>query len=416
MIRRVVQWFRLVAPPPGWIASALVVIVLLECGISLLARMLMAVPIGLEGLPFETQQRWLQEWEEHLVPFYKLRFQLAAGLALIYGVYRSLGFHPLARKEYFKWLQTTPWRPGLPLPLGPVHLVLQDACVVAALCGYLLLRPVPWSLWLVPVALLFGYLATLCVVLWKTGQWWVTAVLAFGLGVVVFPLKPVAVTVFAAVCLYGVALVGLRASLRAYPWENWKAEQERRARERSAKQLGWPYARLMAPTMIPRLSYRDGFLASVLLAWWTVVLLELYVLAYGTASAAPGLIFALWVLPMGALGRLVIYGSGHHPPISLAGRIRTGQWIIPGFDKVFFAPLLAVVAPFVCAAPYLLTIGPTVGALRVALPLMVLVGSSILLNAGPQLDEWRLTGHHRVVPDLANARNSSSGEREFQKL
>ena len=49
-----------------------------------------------------------------------------------------------------------------------------------------------------------------------------------------------------------------------------------------------------------------------------------------------------FVIPLMVVHRLP-YFPGHVPPISLWGRIRTGRLIIPGYDRVFLPPMLALV-------------------------------------------------------------------------
>src|ERR1700722_2302747 len=46
--------------------------------------------------------------------------------AILYGIYRVRHFHPVWRNDYRMWLRLTPWRPGSPLPFGPIQLAPQD--------------------------------------------------------------------------------------------------------------------------------------------------------------------------------------------------------------------------------------------------------------------------------------------------
>ena len=55
---------------------------------------------------------------------------MAAGC---YAVYRLVRFHPVCNRGYRAWMTLSPWTADKPLPLGPVHLVWQDAIVIGAL-------------------------------------------------------------------------------------------------------------------------------------------------------------------------------------------------------------------------------------------------------------------------------------------
>src|SRR4051794_3175520 len=60
----------------------------------------------------------------------------AGGLLVLfmgwYGAYRALKFHPVVHSKYRQWLELSPWTNRLPLPLGPVMFVWQDALLIAA--------------------------------------------------------------------------------------------------------------------------------------------------------------------------------------------------------------------------------------------------------------------------------------------
>ena len=97
--------------------------------------------------------------------------------AAVYGLRRLLPFHPTVARGYADWLAGTPWRPGRPLPLGPPHLVWEDAAP-AALPVALCLRPV------VPVLVFAGLYAllTVSVTIGGRDRRWVAAACGFALG------------------------------------------------------------------------------------------------------------------------------------------------------------------------------------------------------------------------------------------
>jgi hypothetical protein len=86
------------------------------------------------------------------------------------------------------------------------------------------------------------------------------------------------------------------------------------------------------------------------------------------------------------------------PPLSLLGRVARRRPIIPGYDKVFVAPLLAllVAVPLGCVA---LAAAPILGGYgsETLLSAAVTLTWWILVGMGPGLEAWRLTGNCRIV-------------------
>src|SRR6266487_2602254 len=62
-----------------------------------------------------------------------IRTAILASAAGVYALYRLWRFHPACNQPYAAWLKLSPWTADKPLPLGPIHLVWQDAVVVGAL-------------------------------------------------------------------------------------------------------------------------------------------------------------------------------------------------------------------------------------------------------------------------------------------
>ncbi|MCA8997513.1 MAG: hypothetical protein KDA80_11010, partial [Planctomycetaceae bacterium] len=113
-----IRWLRVVLPTNYLLGAGL--LFLLLAGIPVLARLAFMREVA---FPLEDPAG----------------LGLIGMLAAAYGVYRVAAYHPIYQKEYREWLERTPWRFGLPLPLGPVHLVLQDLVPLAILLGLALL-------------------------------------------------------------------------------------------------------------------------------------------------------------------------------------------------------------------------------------------------------------------------------------
>lgn len=318
----------------------------------------------------------------------------------IYGAFRVEAFHPFLRTGYRNWLKTTPWTSAKLLPLGPIHFVWQDAVMLAALGALGWFQRGFHPLWVVPLVGA-GWLVAVGVTFRPTGVWGFNYAVWFGLGLMVLlGREPVACAV-AAVGTYGVAFLGLRRSLAHFPWEGLadgsllKHLLTRRDDTPldTGQWFGWPFDQLR-PRFPPfwKISLADAVLTSLLAGWW------LYVLGLYAPTPEDRLTFFSAVYGFGlsslALGRIVLYCVNYWPPLSLMGRIRTGRWVIPGYDRVFLAPLgtlLVAVAGPLLIAPW--GIAP-------AYTLSFSLGVFVVLGAGPTLTAWRLTGSHRIVSGL----------------
>ncbi len=80
---------------------------------------------------------------------------MVLGTTLLYAAFRCIYFHPVENRRYGSWLADTPWRHPQPLPLGPLHLVWQDAVLV--LVWSELLPTDTFSRWTVPILFLLTY-------------------------------------------------------------------------------------------------------------------------------------------------------------------------------------------------------------------------------------------------------------------
>ena len=162
-----------------------------------------------------------------------------------------------------------------------------------------------------------------------------------------------------------------------------------------------------------RISYRHGILLSLLAGWvaWAVIGVTYDVIyrrdfATSLLSRPPHQLgpsmFVLWnnllvvVVTFCSVSRAFVYCWGYLPPLNLFGRLVRFRWIIPGYDQVIVAPLGAVLVAYFLPR-WLHEIESPVEFL---VPLTVTVCALILINVGPSIDRWQLTGNHRVVPGM----------------
>jgi hypothetical protein len=169
------------------------------------------------------------------------------------------------------------------------------------------------------------------------------------------------------------------------------------AEQAQNKLLGWPFDRLSLKRNSSPMTITIGAGAGLLIAWWLHGgLHQLFRnAAPGALQFAPAAISAGLAMPCLVLMafRVGIYVTGYAPPISLMGRLATFRWIIPGYDKVFLAPIIG--AGLVMGGPFAIN---EIGlAWEFGIPVLVGLLMTMALSMPPSLDEWRLTGHHRVV-------------------
>jgi hypothetical protein len=332
----------------------------------------------------------------------ELRIRVSRPLLLFatfgYAAWRVLAFHPYYHASYRSWLAATPWTSQKPLPLGPIHLDPRDVLVVGVITMLAWLSDNKSGVYCLQL-FLFCYAAFIGWSLFFTGAWPWGYAAGFGLGALVWlwPLVPVGLLV--AVLTYAVAFLGLRISLARFPWEEevrptWVKLLARNVNPNQGSQdLGWPFRRL-APGrtgMEPSIPVHHALLTSVLVGWWVFAAASHIPDSEEQNDVLAGIVGFVAVLA--PLFRLAIYCDGHLPPISFAGRLATGRWIIPGYDQVFVAPLLAL-----ASWPALGQLSSIVGlAPLYARPATVAVVGFITLAMGPSLKDWRLTGAHRIV-------------------
>jgi len=360
--------------------------------------------------------------------------------------------HPAMNLRYGRWLQRSPWRWGRRLPLGPVRPEVADGLVVLL---FALLFPYGFSsgLWLGVALYYLGRLAVQLDYAATYGQPVLTLgwVVMTGLGVAFttgpYGLSPV--PLFLALVLT-VALgefltprvlhrfdeLSLERTPRLVPVVSKPGDQLAKSPNRS---VGSPWSDLIDPVDRPdgppqangwgrhvRVALSIVWLAGCVeaarrrLIDWSLTadpedLIEDptimgtlryvgYVLSHPELlrerfeEQPPDIASLSWlvggiVLTLVALLVVVRLVAKHWPPINPLGRIATGRLIIPGYDYVF----VGAIASFVVYAG--LGWGLTrVGGFGVASGGIALaVALVVLWRLTPSRDEWRLTGHHRVM-------------------
>jgi hypothetical protein len=374
--RRVVRWMRVVLPPPLALSAWL------------------ALYLFMEALCLWSA--WWLGWPKADDQLFEMRDKLMSATCAFYGAYRVFAFHPAINSAYRQWLVATPWHSRKSLPLGPIHLVAQDAVVIGMVMLGLHHCTIP--LLAVPLAFVFGHLAALLICTWETGPWWTGYTIPFLAGLAALFVQAPAILVVVATVACVVAYFGINSALAEFPWNTDEkalpivaGKQSAKGRGISTNDLGWPYDRISPKDKCDRVRYRDGILVSLLIGWL------LYVVGASIPNAEDGGFVAAMISFAVSLAcpivRLWIYCWSFWPPITLRGRLATGRWIIPGYDRVLVAPLCALTAA-VAGPVALLGLGLPLG---LAMPISAALVLMIALCMGPTLRSWSLTGCHRIM-------------------
>lgn len=380
-MRALMTWLRVAAPPP-WTPYVLLCVAVPEMfyGFSL-----WLVPGGAVELLGTRDLVWML---------------ITAWL----GARRLSDFHPMFHEKYREWLRLTPWTSRLSLPLGPLHLIPQDALWLALI----------WSVWhdpqipplYLPLVFVASYLAIGCAVLALTGEKGVAWLLAFGLGEVVrqWP-EPLTALVIAA-WLYLAAWVGLRRSLARFPWPGTSPLLIVRAalQKQAGQMLGWPLDQLLVRRgNMSRGPLLKSAAISLLIGWWSYCACSLATNPL-VAEMFMRLLF-IAALALTVSRRALAYRIDYRSPISLWGRLWTLRWIIPRYDHILVTPALIVLAA--AFMPPLLANWqiPALPAQAATISLVVFLA----LAMPPSFERWRLSGFFRIVPGGTN-------KVEFEKI
>jgi hypothetical protein len=333
-----------------------------------------------------------------------IRLVILGGAAGVFALYRLWRFHPACNLGYAAWLKSSPWNPEKPLPLGPVHLVWQDAVTIGVLAGI-----AHWHAHVDPAmpAVVFGvtYLVAMTLLLLFTRTWMPCLVLGFLWPALSLPLLRglPSLGIFAAIIL--VIWYGHRQSLRSFPWPRGGAAAADSPPPRPARSwleieiripvmssapaaqtssLGWPAQWLSPKVGNAPVSAPTSLALSAVFGWWTYCA----IVGLGFPPSAAGLLFFAVVA---AILRLGIYCAGVVPCFNLWGRLASGRIIVPGFDQVFVTPLIVI---FLATAGGVLVRHAGAWAPAITALVMGLLWFA-LLSGGPTMRAWVLTGQHR---------------------
>ena len=325
--------------------------------------------------------------------------------AAVFGFYRAFALHPYARASYLKWLKTTCWQSGRALPLGPVTLTIGDVITLAV--GMLLVWRADPHAWTLAVPSLFAatYLAgTACMLLFDGPRGFGYTVLV-GLGGMLMVANRLEFALPIGVVTYVVAWLGTRRSLARLPMHEPRVTEKLASPTTSGVDrievrplnAGWPFGPLCPQPSTMGVPRFDAVCISLVVGWVFLCAVTLIkgLFASGTVTEdAPWQFVALGPCTLACLIRMVSYLGAYRPPISLLGRIATGRWIIPGYDRALVAPLAGLL---IVGATLLRSVSLSAQPSAYELPVLVTVVFLVLLLSGPTFRDWALTCECRIV-------------------
>ncbi len=353
-------------------------------------------------------------------PFRKMQAAAIDIAAAIFGFYRALAFHPYARPAYRKWLTTTCWQNGRPLPLGPVTLTVGDLLTV--LVGMLFVwraDPRSWTL-AVPCLFAASYLLAMMVLLLGEGPRGLGYLVLAGLGGMLMAATRLEIALTIAVVTYVVAWFGTRRSVARLPtYEPRPAERLTSPTLSPAVQIeirpaaaGWPFGLLCPQPSTAGVSQFDAICISLVTGWMLLCLVEFATSPFDSA-ALPADLRSKYLsigVPLGAFAcliRLFVYLGSYRPPISLAGRMATGRWIIQSYDRAFVAPLAGLLIVG-AALPRFVGVNITDQPSLFEMPILVTVILLVVLLSGPKFRDWALTCECRIQTRRPQQQNTQT--------
>ncbi len=315
------------------------------------------------------------------------------GSASVLGVFRALRWHPSLRPGYLAWLRATPCGPGLPLPLGPVLLTSADAVVVAILVAASVPNPAT-ALVEVPMAFLAGYLGVLGCLFLVSREEVAGFLLLCGLGLVALARDWIGLIIAAVLYAFAAWRFGRWLSARLQSDSLCAGLQQPVLPGSSAlgiNDLGWPLAPLSPKRRYPSISLAGGVAAAGLAAFWWCVF-AMWTGLRGSLNDGQFYLVAYAASGLAAFVRFLTYFIPHKAPTTLEGRLSSGNLLVPGYDQILLAPILAAAAPLgasqIAAA---VRADPEIGS-----PAALFAGLACALVLGPRLETFALTGSHTL--------------------
>jgi hypothetical protein len=281
-----------------------------------------------------------------------------------------------------RWLRTTPWRPGMRLPLARRSLELSDVLLLApiiALCAWIS----PAQVWMPGAALAVVFLIRLMLVNIAAKQ---NTALVIALFVAAGCTLSISLPARVCVALAAV-LVLILGALKAKPAFNLIEPEP--SVDRFGGLPGWIRRQMPAVQHEPH-PRGVGLVIGLAVFWPAFCFLQLDMFDAKDERTALAVSFAISLVI--AVARWADYVGRHHAPISLRGRFQMRHWLVPSHDRVLIAPLASTVVVLIILALCLNLRVP----FSISIALLPAIALMICIESGPTRRNWTLTGQHHV--------------------
>lgn len=355
------------------------------------------------GLSPRLAEWWFGVSKSHSVSHLWRKFAVLLLSLLIAGVFLDFqsSVYAYLKGRNIRWLRTTPWRPGLRLPLARRSFEPSDMLLVAPIIGLCAVIS-PNEIWISAAVLGTVFLFRLMLVNLAAER---GKVVAIAFLIALSCALDISLTVKACVAS-AAAVVLILGALNAKPaFELIEPVPEV---DRFGGLPAW--VRRQMPLVQHESRQRGLGLKIAGVVFW----LAFCILHIGTMTAdeeRTALSFSFMIALIIAVARWAIYVGRHHAPISLRGRWQTGTWLIPSHDRMMVAPLVSTIVVLLMLTLCLTLNVPFI----VSIPLLPAVALAICIESGPTLRNWTLTGRHNVprstMKELSAGSNSMSGRK-----
>ncbi|MHC4951767.1 MAG: hypothetical protein ACYTEU_12410 [Planctomycetota bacterium] len=311
----------------------------------------------------------------------------------LYGFTRILRFNPFS-KGYFMQLALSPWQVGKPLPNGPIHLCWIDLIVLILFALLIYLFPVlHWTFPLIAffAGYNFGLFSILC--FGKQGNYIFFYTILLPL--VAYPHCNFSIGLAVLICLTFLSQWKMLSYMKRFPWNTpwWTENPIEKFKQQAlrSRSVGWPFKELFYANT-NKSTLLQNIAVITVICWWIHVLSRLFIRFDPEVTSET--IASWYILPIIfiPLIRLLVYLAVYSPPLSLLGRFRTGMLVIPGYDKLFIAPIILVLVGIFLPG-FLIKLG-IIELIAYELNLGLLLFLAIQLP--PSHENWRYTGLHHI--------------------
>ena len=355
---------------------------------------------------------WLAPFDEPVpVEIVNVRLAIVLFTTVLYAVHRIINFCPLFRSGYGQWLTLSPWTFEKPLPMGPVHLTWVDSFVIGSLTSLVyfdgILNPTWPAIAFLSVQTVLLAISTLLIEESKPFSYVFVGIIL--LPFTVFPFRNHLIALLVLVILYTMTYASYRMILKNFPWNTsfWKSDPIKKLRKQAIENrvIGFPHRIFNAKDSLPSLSFTEAIICSLLITWYLHIIRWLINEPYDLT------LFFMAAILLSFFRLLAYVCPCYGPPISLWGRICKFRFIIPGYDKIFLAPICIIAASIILPCSLAtIGIGKTWG-----IEISVFVLLLLAFSFPPSLKKWRLTGKYRMVFSRNFRQEARQSQPQLQK-